>query len=160
MKFLNRLKRLKLNFLALVGNLDARSQKLAEEAGRIWVEAAIQKVPAWSGASLATFEQLASVVGVNVPINVSPTAPDRIALGRLNGRGGIERVTKGHWRFFYENNLEYLSANETRQVGVGEYGVRWGLLEPTPYNFREAGNEAVDRFLKKAELPRIEITEV
>lgn len=160
MRFLNGIKRLKLNLLALVGNLDALAQKSAEDAARVWVETAIAQVPTWSGASLATFEQLASAVGVPVVINVRPDAPNRVALGRLYSRGGVERVERGKWRFFYENNLEYLSANETRQVSVGEYGVRWGLEEPTPYNFRAAANAAAENLLRNVELPRIEIVSV
>lgn len=160
MRFLNRIRKIKLNLLALVGNLDAVSEKATREAARIWVETAIAQVPSWSGASRATFEQLANEVGVNVPITVAPNAPNRIALGRLNSRGGIERVERGKWRFYYENNLRYLSANETRSVSRGEYGVIWGLIEPTPYNFREKANEAIQNFLKNVELPRVEIVEV
>lgn len=160
MRFLNRIRQIKLNLLALVGNLDATAEKATRQAAKIWVETAIAQVPSWSGASLATFEQLANEVGVSVPIVVQQNAPDRIALGRLNSRGGIERLGRGQWRFFYENNLRYLSANETRSVGVGEFGVRWGLIEPTPYNFRDAANKAAEAFLRNVELPRIEITEV
>lgn len=160
MRIRNGIRRLKLNLLALVGNLDAVAEKSTRRAAKIWVETAISQVPSWSGASLATFEQLANAVGVSVPINVAQGAPNRIALGRLNSRGGLERLGKGQWRFFYENNLRYLSANETRSVGVGEFGVRWGLTEPTPYNFRDVANAAVEKFLRNVELPRIEITEV
>jgi len=160
MKILNRIRRLKTNILAFLGNLDATSEKAARQAGKIWVETAITQVPSWSGASLATFQHLANAVGVTVPILVEQNAPDRVALGRLNSRGGLERLGKGKWRFYYENNLRYLSANETRTVGVGEFGVKWGLVEPTPYDFRAAANAAAERFLRNVELPRIVITEV
>lgn len=159
MKFRSSWKGFVLNTRAFLGSTDAKMRLATEEAARIWLRHAIPAVPVWSGASRATFEQLASAVGVNVPITVAPKAPNRVALGRANSRGGIEKGKgKANWRFYYENNLRYLAANETRSVGVGEAGVKWGLIQPTPYNFREAAQAAVDAFAKTVRLPRIEIT--
>jgi len=145
------------NFRAWLGSLDAKMQLATEQAARVWLREAVQNVPDWSGASRATFEQLADAVGETVEINVAANAPDRIALGRMNSRGGIERIGKASWRFYYENNLRYLAANETQSVAVGEAGVRWGLIEPTPYNFRDAANQAAESFVENITLPRIEI---
>ncbi len=146
-----------MNLRAWLGSLDAKMQLSTEQAARVWLRAALENVPDWSGASRATFEQLADAVGERVNINIAENAPDRIALGRLNSRGGIERIGKASWRFFYENNLRYLAANETTTVTVGEAGVRWGLIEPTPYNFRDAANAAAEAFTANITLPRIEI---
>lgn len=155
MRFLNRLKRLLFPRKAIEAEIDRKMREAAEEAARIWLDAAIPNVPVWSGASRATFEQLAGSVGYNVPINVDPNAPNRIALGRFNSRGGIERTGKGSWRFYYVNQLRYLNTNETQSVSVGEAGVIWGLRNPTPYNFTEAAEAAVKRYLDSVELPRI-----
>ena len=160
MKFRSSLKGLLLNVKAFFGSSDAKMRLATEEAARIWLKAAIPAVPVWSGASRATFQQLADAVGVSVPIDVAAGAPNRVALGRLNSRGGIERDGNGSWRFYYENNLRYLAANETRSVSRGEYGVKWGLIEPTPYNYREAARQAVRAYAKTVTLPRIEITTV
>lgn len=160
MRFLSSLKGLVLNVRSFLGNTDAKMQLATEEAARIWLNTAIPAVPVWSGASRATFQQLADAVGVDVPIDVKPNAPNRVALGRLNSRGGIERDGNGRWRFYYENNLRYLAANETRSVSVGQYGVKWGLIEPTPYNFQAAARAAVQAYAKTVTLPRIEITTV
>ena len=111
-----------MNVAAFLGSTNAKRRLATEEAARIWLEHAIPAVPVWSGASRATFEQLADSVGVSVPIKIAPNAPNRVALGRANSRGGIERDGNGAWRFYYENNLRYLAANETRNVGVGEAG--------------------------------------
>ena len=160
MKFLSSLKGFVLNAKAFFGSSDAKMRLSTEEAARIWLGVAIPAVPVWSGASRATFQHLADAVGVPVPIDTAPNAPNRVAIGRLNSRGGIERDGNGKWRFYYENNLRYLAANETRSVSVGEYGVKWGLLEPTPYNYREAARKAVEAYAKTVTLPRIEITTV
>lgn len=160
MKFKSTWKGFILNAKAFLGSTDARMRLASEDAARIWLEHAIPAVPVWSGASRATFEQLASVVGVPVPIDIAPNAPNRTALGRLNSRGGIERDGKFGWRFYYENNLRYLAANETRNVQVGEYGVIWGLRKPTPYNFQKAAEAAVREYAKTVKLPRVKITSV
>lgn len=158
MRIRNTWQGLKLNLRSLLGSMDAKMELATREAARIWLRKAIEGVPTWSGASRATFEQLADSVGERVPINIAPNAPNRTSLGRLHGRGGVERDGKNRWRFFYENNLRYLEANETRQVGVGEAGVKWGLIEPTPYQFREAALQAVNAYAKTVTLPRIQIT--
>lgn len=126
-----------------------------ELAARAWVKEAISIIPVWSGASRATLQALASAVDMSVPISPKSSAPDRISLGRLYSRGGIERTARGKWNFYYETNLKYLIANETTRVAPGTEGLRGSLIHPTPYQFREAGNRAaqavIDQRLK--ELP-------
>lgn len=130
-----------LNRLALSG-LDDYVKETIEEAARAWVRAALDIVPAWSGASRATFQALASAVNVNVPINRAANAPDRIALGRLYSRGGIAKDDEASYNFFYETSLQYLIANETKKVAPRTEGLFSAMRTPTPYQFREAGNRA------------------
>lgn len=127
--------------------LDAFVKDSIEEAARIWVRAAMAEIPVWSGASRATLQPLATAVGEHVAIDVSATAPDRIGLGRLLSRGGIEQRGYAEWIFFYETNLRYLLANETKNVAPRTEGLRGALIHPTPYQFREAGNIAAQAYL-------------
>jgi hypothetical protein len=138
-----------------VPDLDAAVKLHVEEAARRWVRAALEIVPDWSGASRATFQALASAVGEHVSIDVSANAPDRIGLGRLYSRGGVEKTEVASYRFFYETSLRYLIANETKKVAPGTHGLRGKLIEPTPYKFREAGNAAAQAYLAgiSAKLP-------
>ena len=126
----------------VVPGLDNFVKETIEEAARAYVKAALEIIPTWSGASRATLQSLADSVNVPVPINISSTAPDRIALGRLYSRGGIERKGKAQWNFYYETTLSYLIANETMKVQPRTNGLRGSLISPTPYKFREAGNRA------------------
>jgi hypothetical protein len=133
--------------------LDTFVKETIQESARVWVRAALEIIPSWSGASRATLQSLASAVGEHVAIDIKNNAPDRIGLGRLFSRGGIERKALGNWEFFYESQLEYLIANETRKVAPRTYGLRGKLIAPTPYKFREAGNAAVEAYLKTVKVP-------
>lgn len=130
-----------LNRLAYSG-LDEYIKETIEEAARAWLDAVLEIVPAWSGASRATFQALANSVGVNVPISRKQNAPDRVSLGRLYSRGGIAKERQHGYNFYYETTLEYLITNETKQVAPRTEGLFSSLREPTPYKFREAGNKA------------------
>ena len=151
MKFRANLKRLELFPRSGAKAIDEYVHGLVEDAARVWLDAALAIVPAWSGASMATFEALASSIQYPVRIDVSSTAPDRIALGRLFSAGGIRKIGSGHWEFYYQTQLEYLIANETKNVKAGEYGLRGKTIVPTPYNFREAGEKAVQNYVKEVE---------
>lgn len=126
----------------LVSELDDFIRETIEEAARAWLDAVLDIVPAWSGASRATFQALAQAVGKNVPISVKASAPDRIALGRLMSRGGVAKEDEAGWNFYYETQLTYLIANETKKVAPRTEGLFSSLIKPTPYKFREAGNKA------------------
>lgn len=151
MKFRANLKRLELFPRAGTKAVDQYVQGLIEDAAKVWLDAALAIVPSWSGASRATFEALASAVQYKVDIDVKDTAPDRIALGRLFSSGGVQKVGTGHWEFYYQTRLEYLIANETKNVKAGEYGLIGKTIVPTPYQFREAGARAVEKYISSVE---------
>lgn len=157
MKFQANLKAISLapNQRALI---DQYVEDAVKEGARIWVRAAVERIPVWSGASRATLQALASAVNEHIDIDVAGNAPQRIALGRLYSSGGIERLSLGHWKFSYETSLRYLIANETRRVAPRTEGLRGSLIEPTPYNFREAGNEAVKAYFSTLEIPLLPLT--
>ena len=151
MKFRANLKRLALFPRAGTKAVDQYVEGLIQDAAKVWLDAALAIVPSWSGASRATFESLAAAIGYHVDIDVKSTAPDRIALGRLFSRGGLRKVETGHWEFYYQTQLEYLIANETKNVKAGEYGLIGKTIVPTPYEFREAGAKAVEQYIKSVE---------
>lgn len=139
--------------------IDQFVEDAVKEGARIWVRAAVEKIPVWSGASRATLQALASAVNEHVEIDISSTAPQRIALGRLYSSGGIERIALGNWKFTYETSLRYLIANETTRVAPRTEGLRGSLIEPTPYNFREAGNQAVQAYFDSLQTPLLPLVE-
>lgn len=130
-------------------NADEYVKETIEEAARAWVRAAVAIIPVWSGASRATLQALANAVNEPVPIDPKQSAPNRIALGRLYSRGGVERKGAAHYDFYYETTLRYLIANETKNVKPRTEGLFSRLIEPTPYKFREAGDRAAQAVIEK-----------
>jgi len=126
----------------IVPGIDQYVKETIEEAARAWVKAALEIIPTWSGASRATLQQLAQAVNVPVPISPKSTAPNRIGLGRLYSSGGIRNPKRAVWDFYYESTLQYLIANETKNVKPRTEGLRGSLITPTPYKFRQAGDAA------------------
>jgi hypothetical protein len=152
MRFQANLSRIAINPKQLVV-IDVYVREQIESAARVWLDAALEIVPAWSGASRATFQALAAAVNYHIDIDVSSSAPNRIGLGRLFSSGGIRKNGNGSYEFYYETSLRYLIANESRNVAPRTEGLRGKLITPTPYQFREAGNRAVQAFLVGLDLP-------
>lgn len=155
--------RFKVNLKA--ATVDPRQKVLLEafvrdstvQAARLWVRAAVDKIPVWSGASRATLQNLASAVGEHIDIDVKGNVDSRIGLGRLHSQGGIEKTGELSWTFFYETQLRYLIANETERVAPRTRGLFGSLIEPTPYEFREAGNRAVDEYIATLIVPILKL---
>ena len=119
-----------------------------EDAAKEWVERSVDQIPVWSGAARATLQGAGALTGVNVPISPKQTAPDRIALGRVNSDASINRINLAYYQFYWRSRLEYMAANETRVVGPGEYGVFSRLIKPTPWMFRMFSNAKAAEKLK------------
>ena len=129
-----------------------------EKAGRIWLDAAVERIPipTWSGASRATFQRLASELNTTVPIGPKRSKKDRRPLGAASavGSGVIEDRGKGYWGFKYVSNLRYLAYNEFNRAVPGPPPQPFkGLKTPTPYGFQEKGAKAWLRFATKVRLP-------
>lgn len=126
--------------------IDDEMRDLTKEGAKIWLDAALELVPTWSRASRATFEALAQAVGYTVSYGPLRANKDRRQLGLRTGFGGIEKKALGTYSFYYRSDLEYLNFNESNVATVGVAGVFKGLINPTPYNFRQAGNKAFQDF--------------
>lgn len=130
-------------------NVDEEIKQLVILGARKWLDAALAIVPTWSRASRATFEALAQAVGYKVTYGPVRSFVDRQGLGLATGFGGIERKAKGFYTFYYRTNLRYLIFNESNKAVVGKAGVFRGLINPTPYNFRDAGQRAFEEFMRR-----------
>ena len=130
--------------------LNKELPKFLNQAAARWLNAtAIAIVPVWSGASRATFLKLASAVSFQLSIGRSPTAPNRVSLGKSKSSGGIKiNKSKGTYFFFYQTTLEHLVHNEFNPPPAG-----FNLIKPGPYRFQEAGAAAFTVFAAKAVLP-------
>ncbi len=121
---------------------------------KAWVKAAEAIIPVYSGASRASLDQLAAVVGMNISTtpttnavkSLGPAAiAQRIAQARAESSGGI-RVNKKSITFFFESSLQWLVDNET---GEANDGVAPRLITPIPYNFIAFANRVAQGVIVK-----------
>lgn len=149
------LKRIELNLPRLEGVINDQMLEYTKEGARIWLREALSHIPTWSGASRATFEALAQSVGFKVTYGPITAFYNRKPLGASNGFGGWYKEGDGHFVFYYSSTLDYLNWNDQNEAPVGVAGVKWGLLNATPYYFTQAANEAFLEYASSARLPPI-----
>ncbi len=129
-------------------------EQLSEDiahAASVWMEAVLQEIPVWSGASWATFIRLSRAIGRTLAI--SPTTINRIPYGQRHGDGALtadkERV---EYTFEYSTTLRWLIHNEFNSDD-SDPNVWHRLLNPGPYHFQQAGIKAFEGVAKEIELP-------
>lgn len=139
---------------------EALHAKLAEalaQAATAWIDTATPPdtanpvIPVWSGASRATFSQLANYIGYVLTYPIADGGPDRISLGESMGSGTFVAGTgdPGIYSFSYETTLPHLNVNE--RYDARQWGYR--LVNPGPYNFVEKGREAVRKVFTEFVMP-------
>jgi len=129
-------------------------ENLSEEiahAASVWLEAVLQEIPIWSGASWATFTRLSRAIGSTLAI--SPEAINRISYGQRHGDGAlIADKQKVEYKFEYSTDLRWLVHNEYN-TPESDPNV-WGKLKkPGPYHFQQVGQRAFEKLAKEIELP-------
>jgi hypothetical protein len=134
-------------------DIDDYVASITKDSARIWLTEALSHIPTWSGASRATFEALAQSVGFVVTYGPITAFYNRQPLGTANGFGGLERVSQGYHTFYYSSQLRYLNFNDKNVAYVGVGGVKWGLINATPYQFVAKANVKFQEFASKASLP-------
>lgn len=116
-----------------------------------YLDAVLAKVPVWSGASAATFLQLAKTI--DYPLNIQPTTQlgYGISYGRAHGKGKFVTGEDGLFFFTYSTTLAHLAWNENNPPpGPGQFGV---LKRPGPYHFQTVGRLAFEKVAKATRLP-------
>lgn len=134
-----------------------------KKAAIAWLSAATAPIPAWSGASLGTFSELAAEVGFNLQINATANGR-RLGLGpgagaaASTGRFGGD-IRRGLFTFEYTTNLEHLIFNEFNNANVTiDPKVFSSLKKPGPYKFQEKGRAAFLASIATARLPNPQFT--
>jgi hypothetical protein len=144
-------------------NLQAYKSVLQEELGRAitqaaleWLGATTALIPVWSGASIATFQPLASEVGFQLASLANIRAfKNRIPLGLQNAEGDVQTdVDAGQFTFTYRTTLAHLIYNEFNNANISPDPTLFaGLITPGPYEFQRHGQQAFDRFASTVRLP-------
>ena len=145
-------------FLTFSFNLNDYQKRLHEHlsdeiahAAFVWLEALLSEIPTWSGASRATFLQLAREVGYN--LSIAPRVQSRTAYGQRHGDGEVAAdPQKGLYTFSYETTLRWLIHNEFNSPD-SDPNVFYRLLKPGPYYFQRKGQEVFRTFAADVRLP-------
>jgi hypothetical protein len=157
MKFTPKFKLLAFDLQACFRAIHERLIEQTKLSGQIWINATVISVPipTWSGASRATFQELARELGTTVPIGPIKAKKDRTSLGRSVSSGGFtkDRVTF-NYSFFYETDLRYLAYNEFNRAVKGPPPQPFSdKVRFTPYHFQDKGLKAWKEFAKGVRLP-------
>lgn len=126
------------------------------DAARVWLQATTVEIPVWSGASLATFVQLANAAGFALGgITPAFNAPARIGLGLSASQGSLEADKSNLiYSFTYATTLRHLIFNEFNNANASPDSTLFGTLKkPGPYRFQQKGKIAVSSILKDLRLP-------
>lgn len=151
MKFTGKLVAPRLNLDAYKDMLHRALEEALAQACEMWLAATVDaEVPVWSGASQATFLELAGRIGRPLPI--APVVQSRIGQGVAEGHARWETdKEKGLYTFEYSTTLWWLIVNEYYDA------TQWGihLHKPGPYMFQIKGQAAFKHFANQVELPLV-----
>ena len=158
MRFKGTLRKPRLQLAKWKRQTENRMLSTLKRSAIAWISAAVVPIPAWSGASLGTFSELAAEVGFSLHIN--PTANGRrLGLGpgagaaASSGRFGGS-IRDGVFTFEYKTTLEHLIFNEFNNANVTiDPNVFASLRNPGPYRFQERGLAAFLAVVRNARLP-------
>jgi len=130
--------------------LDKHMRAELAQALMAWLDAVLVEIPNWSGASRATFIQVASAINVNVGASCGGAPYDRIGEGLAQSQGEFTAdKSKGIYTFTYGTTLPWLVWNEYNNANVDPDATKWPppakLLKPGPYGFQKKGAKAFQR---------------
>jgi len=143
-----------------LGLYRASLHKVMEEALAVaafeWLDAVIKVIPQWSGASAATFLNLARKIDFPIPITPAANAPSRIGIGTSSGEGDFTLDdARGQYTFRYATTLKHLVYNESHNANTerSDPAVFHRLRTPGPYHFQELGQAAFRASIRGVRLP-------
>lgn len=124
-----------------------------------WLIQATEKIPVWSGASMATFSHLAGAIGFPLFTSSVPGVRSREGVGRSRSKGGVIKEADGLIQGFeYKTSLAHLIYNEFFNANASPDPTLFSrLLTPGPYNFLESANAAAVKQYQKIQHPIIPI---
>ena len=134
--------------------LHAEMTKAVQEAARQYLRATVASlIPVWSGASAATFIELAQKVAYPLGVRPKRGVKNRVALGQHLGQGEVE-YGPTRYVFKYSTSLPHLIWNESHNANVDpDPGLYSKLTNPGPYHFQRAGQAAFLQYASGVRLP-------
>jgi len=123
------------------------------EGGTLWMNAALTRIPVWSGASHGTFLKLAAKLGYQMSVGGAgfgggPSYGEAHSSAKLT-------VYAGAYILEYNTNLWHLIYNEYNDANAHpEAGRLFAKLHrPGPYKFQDSAGEEFKQFAKTVRLP-------
>jgi hypothetical protein len=140
--------------------LDKHMRAALAESLMAWLDAVLVEIPNWSGASRATFIQVAGTINAQIEASRSGAPYDRVSEGLANSRGELTTDKgKGIYTFTYGTTLPWLVWNEYHNANIDQDATKWSppakLLKPGPYGFQEKGARAFQKVADTVRLPKV-----
>jgi hypothetical protein len=140
--------------------LDKQMKEALAQGLMAWLDAVLVEIPDWSGASRATFIQLASLIGHNVDAGGGAAPFNRVGEGISNGQGEMTTdQAKGLYTFTYGTTLPWLVWNEYHNANTDPDPTKWPspsiLHKPGPYRFQDKGARAFQKIADSVQLPKV-----
>lgn len=156
MKWKYKLKAPQLNRDAYIKALHKHMEVVLAESLMYWLEAVLQEIPVWSGASQATFVKLAAHIQFGIPI--VPVAIDRQWQGMSHSDSEYNsgRPSRGRYTFKYSTTLPWLIWNEYNNANVTPDPTLFSRVHKEgPYNFQVKGAKAFLTYADTVGLPSL-----
>jgi hypothetical protein len=134
--------------------IDEKLRAALVEGGTIWINAAISRIPVWSGASHGTFLKLAAKIGYAISIGGGNPMGLGPAYGSAQSTGKLT-VYAGAYILEYSTTLWHLLFNELNNANLNPTEGRLfaRLRTPGPYHFQVAAAEEFRQYAKTVRLP-------
>ena len=147
--------------MASVSLIDETLKEAISQAVMEWLNAVLGLIPVWSGASRATFKKLASIIGMNVPVDMA-SVTSREGIGESLSSGKVSfNDPPAVYTFEYSTELPWLIWNEYHNANEDPDPTKWPppakLKRPGPYEFQQRGYLAFVQFAKTVVLPDIRL---
>jgi len=155
LKFNMNLQWFKFDVLGYERNLQTFMAAYIKESGRIWLDAATEHIPTWSGASRASFRKLARALGTSIQMGPQRSRKNREALGEDTSIGEIILdPQRDFYGFQWGSNLRYLKYNEFNHATPGPAPQpTWAEIKGTPYHFQKKALDAWRTHVQTVDLP-------
>lgn len=134
--------------------LDQELRDALTEGATLWLNAALSRIPVWSGASHGTFLKLAAKIGYVISIGGSVPWRTGPAYGQSHSDAKLT-IFDGAYVLEYSTDLWHLVYNEYNNANNNpdEAHLFSRLRNPGPYNFQTLAGEAFRQFAQTVKLP-------
>jgi hypothetical protein len=134
--------------------LDQELRAALIEGGTIWMNAALSRIPVWSGASHGTFLKLAAKIGSSISIGGGVPWLSGSTYGQSHSGANLI-IYNGAYILEYSTDLWHLVYNEFSNANANPVEGRLfaRLRNPGPYHFQELAAEEFRNFAKTVRLP-------